>query len=65
VNRDGHLDLRDLFDVREAEIAYGDEEVCLVAETRDGEILEGCDAIETLPASLGSGRAKPPVRPAP
>ena len=65
VNGDGILDLRALFDVRDAEIAYGDEEVCLLAETREGDALEGCDAIETLPASLGSGSAKPPVRPAP
>jgi hypothetical protein len=44
-----------LFDVRDAEVAYGEEEVCLVAEARDGETLEGCDAIQTLPAWLRSG----------
>ncbi len=35
-------------------IAYGDTEVCLVAETTDGERLEGCDAIQTLPDWLRS-----------
>jgi hypothetical protein len=37
---------------RDAEIASGEEELCLVAET-----LEGCDAIQTQPARLRAGRA--------
>lgn len=46
-NRDGYLDLVAIFSVREAEVAFGDDSLCLVAETRAGELLEGCDAIET------------------
>ena len=49
VNRDGRADLLTRFDAREAGIAYGDSWLCLAAETRSGEPLEGCDAIETLP----------------
>ncbi len=51
-NRDRHLDLLARFDVRDTDIAFGDTEVCLVAETSDGETLEGCDAIQTLPRWL-------------
>jgi hypothetical protein len=54
VNRDGRLDLLARFDVRDAEIAYGEEQLCLVAETLDDETLEGCDVIQTLPAGLRS-----------
>ena len=51
-NRDRQLDLLARFDVRDTGVAYGDDEVCLVAETNDGETLEGCDAIQTLPDRL-------------
>lgn len=65
VNRDGRRDLLARFDVRDAEIAYGDEEVCLVARTLGGETLEGCDGIEALPPRprrrpwWAPGRARP------
>jgi hypothetical protein len=49
VNRDGYMDLVVLFDLRNAGIAFGDARLCLVAETRDGDVLEGCDAIDTRP----------------
>jgi hypothetical protein len=49
VNDDGHRDLVARFDVSETGIAFGDSELCLVAETTEGVLLEGCDAIETWP----------------
>jgi hypothetical protein len=49
VNHDGYRDLVARFDVRETGIAFGDSELCLVAETKEGVLLEGCDAIETWP----------------
>jgi hypothetical protein len=55
MNGDRYRDLVTFFLVRDAEIAYGDREICLVARTLDGELLEGCDAIEVkLPASQDS-----------
>ena len=53
-NRDGHTDLLAHFDVRDTAIAFGDTELCLVAETNDGETLEGCDRIQTVPNWLHS-----------
>jgi filamentous hemagglutinin family protein len=49
VNRDRRADLVALFSVREAEIAFGDRVVCLVGETRDGDMIEGCDEIDSIP----------------
>jgi hypothetical protein len=49
VNRDDYRDLLTLFMVRDAEIAFGDREVCLFARTLDGHPLEGCDEIQTRP----------------
>lgn len=49
VDRDGFLDLVARFSVRETGVAYGDDLICLVAETFRGQTLEGCDPIETLP----------------
>lgn len=46
-NGDRYPDLLSSFLVRDAEVAYGDREICLVARTLDGELLEGCDEIET------------------
>jgi hypothetical protein len=45
MNGDRYRDLVTYFLVRDAEIAYGDTEICLVARTLDGELLEGCDDI--------------------
>jgi len=60
VNRDRYADLVALFSVREAEIAFGDRLVCLVGETRDGDVIEGCDEIDTIPrwgrSARGQGR---------
>ena len=53
-NGDHFVDMMRLFSIRDAGIAYGDRELCLVARTRDGEPLEGCDRIDTtfgLPAA--------------
>jgi hypothetical protein len=44
-----------LFSVREAQIAFGDALVCLLAERRGGGLLEGCDAIDTRPRRRGPG----------
>ena len=46
-NRDGHPDLLVWFPGRDAGVAPGDTELCLFGETRDGGVLEGCDAIDT------------------
>jgi filamentous hemagglutinin family protein len=59
-NRDRQLDLLARFDLRDTGIAYGDDELCLVAETLDGETLEGCDAIQTLPSWLRAARRGAP-----
>lgn len=61
-NRDRDVDLLARFDVRDTGIAYGDDEVCLVAETTDGETLEGCDAIQTLPDWLRRALHRAPRR---
>jgi hypothetical protein len=50
VNRDRFSDLLAFYPLREAGVAYGDTEICLVAQTRDGELLEGCDRLD---ASFG------------
>ena len=47
VNRDRFDDLLAFYPLQDAGIAYGDRELCLVAKTRDGELLEGCDRIDT------------------
>jgi filamentous hemagglutinin family protein len=49
VNRDRYPDLLTAFRIRDAEVAFGDSELCWVAETTSGELLEGCDAITTAP----------------
>jgi hypothetical protein len=49
VDGDGAPDLVARFRVRDTGIAFGDDSICLVAQTRCGEFLEGCDAIQTLP----------------
>ena len=49
MNRDRHADLWAWFAPSEAEVAFGDTQLCLVAETRSGELLEGCDRIDARP----------------
>jgi len=49
VDRDGLLDLVARFAARDTGIALGDHLICLVAQTYAGHVLEGCDAIRTLP----------------
>ena len=56
VNRDRHADLVARFSVREAEIAFGDHFVCLVAEIADGSVIEGCDEIDTIPRWRNASR---------
>jgi filamentous hemagglutinin family protein len=58
VNRDRHADLVPFFSVREAEIAFGDRLVCLVGETRDGVVIEGCDEIDTMPRWVRPARGQ-------
>jgi hypothetical protein len=49
VDGDGALDLVARFRVRDTGIAFGDDSLCLVAQTTCGETVEGCDTIQTLP----------------
>jgi hypothetical protein len=49
VNRDEFTDLLTFYRTRRSGIAFGDVEACLIGETLDGMLIEGCDAIETLP----------------
>jgi hypothetical protein len=49
VNADGFEDLLAHFRVAEAGIESGDMETCLSGETLDGQSIEGCDAIHTVP----------------
>lgn len=56
VDRDRHADLVARFSVREAEIAFGDRFVCVVAETTGGSVIEGCDDIDTMPRSRSRSR---------
>jgi hypothetical protein len=46
-NRDRFFDLLAFFLSNDAEIAFGDRELCLVGQTHVGELLEGCDRIDT------------------
>jgi len=46
-NRDRFFDLLAFFRSTDAGIAFGDRELCLVARTYEGELLEGCDRIDT------------------
>lgn len=51
-NDDSHPDLVAKFAVSEAELAFGDTELCLLAKTMAGETYEGCDAVDTRPRAL-------------
>jgi hypothetical protein len=53
LNRDGFPDLLAWFNTQETGIAYGETRACLHGERNDGTPFEGCDAIDTRPASLG------------
>lgn len=57
-NRDGTTDVIVRFRVRDAEIAFGDREVCLFGETTDGRSIEGCDEISTRPRPRNWRRAE-------
>ncbi len=48
-DRDGDLDLFARFPTRDTGVSAGDTFLCLLAETRDGALLEGCDEIRTPP----------------
>lgn len=48
VDGDGDIDWLGHFRVRETDIAKGDTEACLAAETEVGQTIEGCDAIKTV-----------------
>jgi len=47
-NRDGHRDLLTVFLSRDLGVGHGDDELCLQAETEQGQRLVGCDEVETL-----------------
>jgi len=54
VDGDGLIDLVSHYRTQETGIAFGDEEVCVTAETFDGAVVEGCDTVRVLMA-CGSG----------
>jgi filamentous hemagglutinin family protein len=62
VNSDRHVDLLALFDIRDTEVAFGDTHLCLVAETEDGALIEGCDAIDTWPEMTRHERLRRKLR---
>ena len=47
VNRDGFIDLRMRFPMRESGLVVGDVEACLEGSTFDGLAFHGCDSIQT------------------
>jgi hypothetical protein len=49
VNGDGYPDLFTHHRVPESGIALGDTEACMMGETYEGEVFEGCSAITTVP----------------
>ncbi len=49
VDEDGDLDLQLHFRTQETGIAPGDTEACLTGETFDGQAIEGCDDVRTVP----------------
>jgi hypothetical protein len=51
VNRDRYPDLLSVFRVSEAEVAFGDPELCLSVRKLGGNPVEGCDRIDARPAS--------------
>jgi hypothetical protein len=53
VDGDGDLDMVLHFKTQETGIQAGDTEACLIGETVDGQAIEGCDAIVTVPKGKG------------
>ncbi len=53
VDGDGDLDMVLHFKTQDTGIKAGDTEACLTGETVDGQAIEGCDAIMTVPKGKG------------
>jgi hypothetical protein len=53
VNGDGTPDLVSEYPTPATGIAFGDDLACISAATLDGEVLEGCDSLQTISCGIG------------
>lgn len=58
VNRDGRRDLLVKFRIQDTGIALGDREACLAGTSAGGDIVSGCDTIDTVPPHGRRDRGK-------
>lgn len=59
VDQDSDLDIILHFKTQETGIQAGDTEACLTGKTTDGQEIEGCDAVRTVPPKGKKGKAAP------